>query len=135
MSKYNANLHSGRTMKYVLFVDDDPMSLNIAEEGFENEKDIHLFRCTDLVEAKHLLESHKIDGIILDWILEETTGIEFTMQLRRHRRFKTVPIIIASGRAMEKDREIALKAGATDYFSKPYELEDLIDRIKELMGE
>ncbi len=73
--------------------------------------------------------------IILDLILPEMDGYEICNFLKKDKKYKEIPIIILSARSQERDIEEAKKAGAEAYFTKPFNHEELLAKIKELMGE
>ncbi|MEO0102638.1 MAG: response regulator [candidate division WOR-3 bacterium] len=75
----------------------------------------------------------KPDLIILDLILPEMDGYQICNFLKRDRRYQDIPIIILSARSQEKDIEEAKKAGADAYFTKPFNYEELLGKIEELL--
>jgi chemosensory pili system protein ChpA (sensor histidine kinase/response regulator) len=60
-------------------------------------------------------------------------GFELTKQLRSDARMKAIPIIVVSSRMAEKHRRHALDLGADAFFGKPYDEEDLLARVTELI--
>jgi two-component system, OmpR family, KDP operon response regulator KdpE len=67
------------------------------------------------------------DVVILDLGLPDVDGLEV---IRRLREWSAVPIIVLSARGQERDKVIALDAGADDYVSKPFGPEELLARIR-----
>ncbi|QIL50754.1 response regulator transcription factor [Weissella coleopterorum] len=68
-----------------------------------------------------------IDIIILDWMLPKMSGMNL---LREIRKISQVPIIMLTARNYISDKVMALSNGADDYITKPFELEELLIRIK-----
>jgi two-component system KDP operon response regulator KdpE len=78
-------------------------------------------------EAIGLATSHNPELILLDLGLPDLDGLEVTRQLRD---FSTVPIIVLSARGREDDKVAALDAGADDYVTKPFGMNELLARIR-----
>lgn len=86
-----------------------------------------------LVEAQRggevvgLATSHNPELVLLDLGLPDIDGFEVTRQLRE---FSQVPIIVLSARGREDDKVAALDAGANDYVTKPFGMNELLARIR-----
>jgi two-component system, OmpR family, KDP operon response regulator KdpE len=78
-------------------------------------------------EALRLAASHNPELVMLDLGLPDLDGIEVT---RRLREWSQAPIIILSARGQERDKVQALDAGADDYLTKPFGLQELLARIR-----
>lgn len=80
-------------------------------------------------QALEKFESEKPDLILLDVMLPELSGFEV---LRRIRAISNVPVILETARGETIDKITGLNAGADDYISKPFEIEELLARINAL---
>jgi two-component system KDP operon response regulator KdpE len=78
-------------------------------------------------EAVPLATSHNPDVVLLDLGLPDLDGLEVT---RRLREFSSVPIIVLSARGREDDKVAALDAGADDYLTKPFGMNELLARMR-----
>ena len=67
------------------------------------------------------------DLILLDWMLPELSGLEVC---RRIRKFSPIPILMMTARDYVSDKVAALDSGADDYVTKPFEIEELLARIR-----
>ena len=74
--------------------------------------------------------SHLPDAILLDLGLPDMDGLEIIQRLRE---WSSVPIIVISARGQERDKVAALDAGADDYLTKPFGMEELIARLRAVM--
>jgi len=81
-------------------------------------------------EAMRAWDAHRPDLILLDLGLPDLDGIEV---IRRIRRAAVTPIIVLSARGEERDKIAGLEAGADDYLSKPFSVEELEARIHAVM--
>ncbi|HEX9963743.1 MAG TPA: phosphate regulon transcriptional regulator PhoB [Allosphingosinicella sp.] len=112
----------------ILFVEDDPalvelVRFHLAREGYQ------VRQTADGDEALLLAQESTPDLILLDWMIEGTSGIEVCRQLRRLPVTKQVPIIMMTARGEEADRVRGLETGADDYVTKPFSPRELLARI------
>ncbi|MBD2462798.1 response regulator transcription factor [Oscillatoria sp. FACHB-1407] len=114
----------------ILLVDDeaeltDPLSRVLTREGYR--VDI----AHDGAEGSVLAASGSYDLLILDWMLPHTTGLEICQQLRSHGDM--TPVLFLTAKDTIDDRVAGLDAGADDYLIKPFELRELLARVRALL--
>jgi two-component system KDP operon response regulator KdpE len=110
----------------LLLVEDEPpmrrfLRASLVAHGFR------LVEATTAREATALAATHNPEVILLDLGLPDGDGIELTKQLREWSR---VPIVVISARGREDDKVLALDAGADDYVTKPFGMNELLARIR-----
>ena len=116
----------------LLLVEDDPSLSELLEYRFSNEG--YNVRCTaDGDEALIMAAEDLPDLIILDWMIEGTSGIEVCRRLRRDKHTSHVPIIMLTAREAEDDRVRGLETGADDYLTKPFSPRELLARVAAVM--
>ncbi|UBM23505.1 response regulator [Pseudomonas sp. p1(2021b)] len=82
-------------------------------------------------EAIERLEQHEdIDLVLMDVMMPEMDGYEATRLIRQQSRWRKLPIIAVTAKAMKDDQQRCLQAGANDYLAKPIELERLFSLIR-----
>jgi two-component system KDP operon response regulator KdpE len=109
----------------VLIVEDDLnivdlIRSNLAVRGFDTLVSV------DGSKALSLIETEEPDMVLLDLMLPEVDGFELCRQIRER---SSVAIIVVSARGGEGDKVTALNAGADDYMTKPFGIEELLARI------
>jgi len=116
----------------LLLVEDDPALSELLEFRFQN--DGYDVRCTaDGDDALMLAREDRPDLVILDWMIEGTSGIEVCRRLRRDKETAHVPIIMLTAREAEDDRIRGLETGADDYLTKPFSPRELLARVAAVM--
>jgi len=110
----------------VLVVEDDPpmrrfLRASLTSHGYR------LIEADSTAEAMRLASSHNPELILLDLGLPDGDGIDLT---RRLREWSKTPIIVVSARGREDDKVTALDAGADDYLTKPFGVNELLARIR-----
>lgn len=116
----------------LLLVEDDPALSELLEFRFQNEG--YDVRSTPDGDEALILASEEVpDLIILDWMIEGTSGIEVCRRLRRDKSTAHVPIIMLTAREAEDDRIRGLDTGADDYLTKPFSPRELLARVSAVM--
>lgn len=116
----------------LLLVEDDPALSELLEFRFQKEG--YDVRCTsDGDDALMLAREDRPDLVILDWMIEGTSGIEVCRRLRRDKETAHVPIIMLTAREAEDDRVRGLETGADDYLTKPFSPRELLARVAAVM--
>ncbi|MGW4154792.1 response regulator [Micromonospora chersina] len=113
-------------MTRILVVDDEPqilraLRINLRARGYEVQV------AETGAAALKTAASHPPDLVVLDLGLPDLDGVEV---IRGLRGWTTVPIIVLSGRAGSEDKVSALDAGADDYVTKPFGVDELLARIR-----
>lgn len=117
----------------VLIVDDEPDLLSVLHFGLEVEG-FDVLEATDGEQALEMARSHQPDMIVLDLMLPRMDGYKVCRALKFDERYKRIPIFILSARSGETDRRLALDLGADDYVTKPYDMRDLVTRIRQRLN-
>lgn len=115
----------------ILLVEDEEAlsSYLVTELQFE---DYQVFLAKDGEQALNLYDNNRgtLDLIILDWMLPKLDGLEV---LRRIRKNDDIPVIMMTARDYIGDKVAGLDSGANDYITKPFEIEELLARIRVIL--
>jgi len=112
----------------LLLVEDDRALFELLIWHFEHAG-FDVVHTVDGDEALLLAEEQTPDLVVLDWMIEGTSGIEVCRRLRRQAATAAVPIIMLTARGEEADRVRGLETGADDYVTKPFSPRELIARV------
>ncbi len=116
----------------ILIVEDEPaiqelLAFNVTQCGFR------AIQAFDVLGASKHINHALPDLILLDWMLPDTTGVEFARRLRADQRTRNIPIIMLTARNEERDKITGLESGADDYITKPFSPRELMARIRAVL--
>lgn len=125
----NPGSNKGETMKHILIVDDDKhirqlISKYLGEEGF------FVRQAGNGLEALEELEKNNYSLVVVDIMMPKMDGYELTKQIREQYE---IPVIILTAKSQLQDKEKGFSLGTDDYLVKPFELKELLFRIKALL--
>ena len=114
----------------ILVVDDEPdirllVAINLRKAGYR------VIEAERGDEALRLAQEHQPALIVLDLMLPDLSGREVCRRLRAVQETKTTPVLMLTARDEEIDRVKGFMAGADDYVTKPFDVENMIDIVNE----
>jgi DNA-binding response OmpR family regulator len=118
--------------KLILLIDDDPALQTWLHESLPEK----LFILEVAYTGRDGLDTalrRKPDLILLDWNLPGWDGLELCKQLKQNKVTSHIPLIMLTGYTQVQRKIAAFNAGADDYLSKPFEVEELVARIKAVL--
>ena len=116
--------------KVVLIADDDVRNIFSLTKALEPYK-MKILPAVDGKEALEAIKANpKIDIVLMDMMMPELDGYETTKQIRAMAPYKNLPILAVTAKAMMGDREKCIAAGASDYISKPVDIDQLISLLR-----
>jgi CheY-like chemotaxis protein len=117
--------------KKALIVDDDMRNI-FALATVLDDHGMEIVSADNGREAIRQVEADPgIDIVLMDIMMPEMDGYETTRQIRRNPRFRSLPIIALTAKAMKGDREKCLEAGASDYIAKPVDTDQLLGLLRQ----
>jgi two-component system, OmpR family, response regulator len=117
------------TTGHILVVDDDPKVRTLLRRCLEGEGFV-VSDAKDGAELHTCLQRQQISLITLDLNLGKENGLDLARDIRKQRN---IPIIMLTGKGDAIDRVVGLEVGADDYLAKPFELRELLARIRAVL--
>lgn len=116
--------------KKVLIADDDVRNIFSMTKALEKFQ-VQVIPAMDGKEALEVLRSGEaIDIVLMDMMMPEMDGYETIKNIRQTPQFATLPIIAVTAKSMIGDREKCIQAGASDYISKPVDIDQLLSLLR-----
>lgn len=116
--------------KTVLIVDDDVRNIFSLTRALEKLK-VNVITALNGKEALvKLQEDRNVDIVLLDMMMPEMDGYETARKIRQHQEWKDLPVIAVTAKAMTGDREKCIQAGASDYITKPVDIDQLVSLLR-----
>ncbi len=116
--------------KTVLIVDDDVRNIFSLSKSLEKHK-MNVVTAINGKEAMKKMATHEeIDVVLLDMMMPEMDGYETAKQIRKDNRWRKLPVIAVTAKAMTGDREKCITAGASDYITKPVDVDQLLSLLR-----
>ena len=123
----------GPSQRRVMIVDDDPDALALMEniltdDGFE------LVKVSNATEVGLKAAQMSPDLILLDFLMPEINGFEVCKALRKNELTRSIPIMAVTCLSKEQDIERIFSCGADEYLAKPFRVDQLLDKVRDLIG-
>ena len=116
--------------KKILIVDDDVRNIYALASILGNEE-IEIISAENGKDAINILQKNpSLDLILMDIMMPEMDGYEAMEKIRRNEKYKNIPIIALTAKAMKGDRQKCINAGANDYLSKPVDIDKLLSLLR-----
>ncbi len=119
----------------ILVIEDEETQRNSLKRILESDG-YQVKLAADSAELTSVLdEDHEIHFIIMDVGLPWINGFELAQMIKEHRDLKKIPLVFLSGQSTDEDLQKAREVGASDYIKKPFDIDKLKTRIKEIFAE
>ena len=116
--------------KKILIIDDDVRNIFALTSLLERYQMQVLYAENGSDGIAVLDNNPDINAILMDVMMPEMDGYETTRRIRSNPKFKSLPIIALTAKAMQGDREKCIEAGASDYITKPVDTEQLLSLLR-----
>src|SRR5713101_237850 len=117
----------------VYFIDDSATMREVIKIAFRRES-FNVVACADAASALAQFEKHAPDVVITDVIMPDQDGYSVCTQIKQHPEFSSVPVILMSGVVNKTVADKAIAVKADELIRKPFQPQELIGRVKALLG-
>ncbi len=118
--------------KRILCVDDEPVNLKLLEAVFV-PKGYEVVMANNGREALERISEKRIDIVLLDAMMPEMIGFDTCRRIKEDERYRNIPVVMITALRSKEDRIKSIEAGAEDFISKPFDVEEVIARVKMLL--
>ena len=115
--------------KKILIVDDEVDLVETVRFPLEMEG-YHVLVSYNGEDALNQARKENPDLILLDLMLPRLDGYKVCRLLKFDDRYKHIPILMLTAKTQEKDKTLGMETGANEYITKPFEMEDLLRKVK-----
>ncbi|NEO84760.1 MAG: response regulator transcription factor [Spirulina sp. SIO3F2] len=122
------------TIPKLLLVDDEPGLREAVQVYLEDDNEFAVTAVASAAEAWDALERDSFELVISDIMMPEVDGYQFLDKLRADPRFGTVPVVFLTARGMTSDRILGYQAGCDAYLPKPFEPDELMAIVRNLLA-
>ncbi len=119
-------------MPRLLLIDDDHRLADMVS-GYLERHGLEMETAGSLQAGRDRLALGGFDALVLDLMLPDGDGLDFTRELRSQPRTRRLPLLMLTARGEPTDRVVGLEMGADDYLPKPFEPRELLARVKALL--
>ena len=116
----------------LLLIDDDTRLTDMVS-GYLRQNGFDVETAAALSSGRQQLRQGDFDVLVLDLMLPDGDGLDFTRELRSEARTRRLPLLMLTARGEPMDRIVGLEIGADDYLAKPFEPRELLARVKALL--
>ncbi|MCK5099651.1 MAG: response regulator, partial [Desulfobacteraceae bacterium] len=116
--------------KKVLLVDDDMRNIYTLKNILEDKGITIIVAKNGKESLERLADDADVNLVLMDIIMPEMDGFEATARIRAQKKFKDLPVIALTAKAMKGDRNKCIEAGANDYLSKPVDMDKLFSMLR-----
>ncbi len=117
--------------KNILVIDDEDDILDFVERVLK-DGGYKVLKAKDAKQGLVILQSEKIDLILLDIMLPEIDGWQMMQMLKSDEKLKKIPVAMLTARVDAYDKIIGLKEGAVDYICKPFTADEILKRTNDI---
>jgi CheY-like chemotaxis protein len=117
----------------VYFIDDSATMREVIKIAFRRES-IHVITCADAASALAQFEQHRPDAVITDVIMPDQDGYSVCSQIKEHPELGNIPVVLMSGVVNKSVADKAVAVKADELMRKPFQPQELIARVKALLG-
>jgi len=120
--------------KKILIVDDEADLVETIRFPLEIDG-YHVLASYSGEDALNQARKENPDLILLDLMLPNLDGYKVCRLLKFDNRYKHIPILMLTAKTQEKDKALGMETGANEYITKPFEMEDLLKKVKRYLNQ
>ena len=120
--------------KKIMVVDDEPYIARVIKFKLEQEG-YTVISANDGITGLNKIKEEKPDLVLLDVMMPGMSGYEVCQKIKGDAELAGIPVVILTAKGQERDREQGFSMGASDYITKPFSPNRLLELVKSIVGE
>ncbi|MDI6739854.1 MAG: response regulator [Candidatus Edwardsbacteria bacterium] len=120
--------------KKIMVVDDEPYIARVIKFKLEQEG-YTVISANDGITGLNKIREEKPDLVLLDVMMPGMSGYEVCQKIKGDAELAGIPVVILTAKGQERDREQGFSMGASDYITKPFSPNRLLELVKSIVGE
>jgi len=120
--------------KKIMVVDDEPYIARVIKFKLEQEG-YTVISANDGQSGLQKIKEEKPDMVLLDVMMPGLSGYEVCQKIKQDAELAGIPVVILTAKGQERDREQGLTMGASDYITKPFSPNRLLELVKNMIGD
>ncbi|HTY07570.1 MAG TPA: response regulator [Candidatus Edwardsbacteria bacterium] len=120
--------------KKIMVVDDEPYIARVIKFKLEQEG-YTVISANDGITGLNKIKEEKPDMVLLDVMMPGMSGYEVCQKIKGDAELAGIPVVILTAKGQERDREQGFSMGASDYITKPFSPNRLLELVKSIVGE
>jgi two-component system alkaline phosphatase synthesis response regulator PhoP len=120
--------------KKIMVIDDEPYIARVIKFKLEQEG-YTVYSANDGVSGLEKIKQEKPDLVLLDVMMPGLSGYEVCQKIKSDNSLAQTPVVILTAKGQERDREQGLSVGASDYITKPFSPNRLLELVRTMIGE
>lgn len=120
--------------KKIMVVDDEPYIARVIKFKLEQEG-YTVISANDGQSGLQKIKEEKPDLVLLDVMMPGLSGYEVCQKIKEDAELAGIPVVILTAKGQERDREQGLTMGASDYITKPFSPNRLLELVKSMIGD
>jgi len=120
--------------KKIMVVDDEPYIARVIKFKLEQEG-YTVISANDGQSGLQKIKEEKPDMVLLDVMMPGLSGYEVCQKIKEDAELAGIPVVILTAKGQERDREQGLTMGASDYITKPFSPNRLLELVKNMIGD
>ena len=122
-------------MPKVLIADDEPHIRLLLEQTLEDLEDegLEIFTAENGAEALESIKENKPDMVFLDVMMPKMNGFEVCSEVKNNLKIPDIYIVLLTAKGQEIDKLKGMESGADMYMTKPYNPDDMVKKVREIL--
>ena len=122
-------------MEKKIFIADDEVGFVTSVKSRLEFEGFGVATAADGEEALHQIREQKPDLVLLDLMMPSMNGYQLCCELKCNPETEDIPVVMVTARSLQSDKFWGKETGADDYITKPFDMEELLEKIRDILDQ